>query len=218
MKKRIKSKSKQNGGQAPKLQFDRANCNFGACPLRRGMPRLSKGFSLAEVLVISAVFLIVTMISLTIIIDGWKLLNRVETSTAQLRAARETLARVSFFLREADAICSPDDNTLRSGASSMIFTKNNDDLLNPAKEVWEFAFKYDDKTIVLKKYNPAYPNIVEVAEERIIGRDIDSFNFNLAADSNSGVNLSKLIKINIGEISKNIKTPDINLTTSVKLK
>lgn len=178
----------------------------------------NKGFSLAEVLTISAVFLIVTMISLTIIINGWKLINRVETSAAQLRSARETLARVSTFLREADKICSPDDNTLKGGASFMIFTKNNDDLLNPAKEVWEFVFNNNDRTIILKRYDPAYPDKVEVKEEKIVGKDVDSFNFKLVSDQNPDLNLSKLIKISVGVISKNIKTPDINLTTSIKLK
>lgn len=178
----------------------------------------NKGFSLAEVLTISAVFLIVTMVSLTIIINGWKLINRVETSSAQLRGARETLARVSAFLREADKICLPDDNTLKSGAAFMIFTKNNDDLLNPAKEVWEFVFNNNDRTVVLKKYDPAYPDKIEIKEEKIVGRDIDNFNFKLVSDQNPDLNLSKLIKISVGVVSKNIKTPDINLTTSIKLK
>lgn len=186
--------------------------------MRKSRRKKQKGFSLAEVLTISAVFLIVMMVSLTILLNGWKIITKVENSATELRDTREALAKVSNLLRDSDEIFFPDRNTLKTGTSLIAFTKNNDDILNPVKETFELSFNNADKTIILRKYGNNYPDEKDIKEEKIIGKGINNFSFKLIQDKHEIPFEANLVYITISSISKNIKIPNINLSTNVKMK
>lgn len=170
-----------------------------------------KGFTLAEVLTISVVFTIVMIVSLSILLRGWKVISRMEVSIAQVRSAREALMWANMALRETDEVA-------ELYSQRIVFKKNNANLQSPVKEVWELSFDGNKKLLFLNKYSSEYPNKKEIVESKIAGRGIENINFAVVSDPYGGP--AKLIRVSVKSVYANpkIQVPEVNLSTKIKMK
>ncbi|MFH1452780.1 MAG: hypothetical protein ABIH00_02215 [Armatimonadota bacterium] len=177
-----------------------------------------KGYSIAEVLIISAVFLAVMTISLTILLRGWNIISSMENKTMHLRSAREAVARMSNYLREAEIIYYPDD--IKKSRNTIIFAKSTGELLNPQKEVLGFKHIPGGKVNLLI-YSPDYPDTDLILEEKLIARNIDHLNFELFNENKQGEEFeTTMVQITLRSIDKSVEKnqPEIKLNALIKLK
>lgn len=166
-----------------------------------------RGFTLFEVLISSAVFLIILATSVSLFANGWKYFRYGSSKTDQISAARKIINKISEDVSMSDKIYAPNN------ADDLIILGRG--FISGNNLLWKVT-GYNAQKTVNNMYNiyqadyPAnYSNGASATSQILLDRGIKDYSFNVDAANSSLYNISFTITVN------DSKAPDFKLAGKI---
>lgn len=157
------------------------------------LEQISKGYTLIEVLIASAIFLVFLSAIFTLYVQAIRSYRFGQARIELIQNSRVCIDTISRELKKASFIIYPDEKTLfEEGSSEIIYdsmtSREIEDETFSSTSIFGFRYNQEEKTAEWLMYHPDFdrdnPTENEIIWSKVIGREIESLNFSLKYKDN----------------------------------